>query len=156
MEENEFELDTFVRSARKRAGLTLQALSERSGISTSQISKIERGTSFPTRANVISLAKALGVKEESMLIIAGYPTMRIEEIFAEIREKAEFVEKTIQEAKSMEEHLLRAVEGTTIEDWLKFWAVERDGELSKEQVELLASEIADFYTVRKKSLISRA
>ncbi|MDP6969227.1 MAG: XRE family transcriptional regulator [Gammaproteobacteria bacterium] len=50
-----------IRDARKSLGLTLERLAERSGVSRSMLSAIERGTANPTFAIVWSLAQSLGL-----------------------------------------------------------------------------------------------
>lgn len=55
------DLGTFVRRARKERSLTLEQLSERSGVSRSMLSAIERGTANPTFSIVWALAQALGL-----------------------------------------------------------------------------------------------
>lgn len=49
------------RDLRKAAGLTLQQLSARSGISQSALSKIENGQLSPTYEKILALAKGLGI-----------------------------------------------------------------------------------------------
>lgn len=55
-----------VRSLRQQLGLSLDALAERSGVSRSNISLIERGQSSPTAAVLDRLATALGVALASL------------------------------------------------------------------------------------------
>lgn len=50
-----------VKTARKALGLTLERLAERTGVSKSMLSAIERGTANPTFSIVWSLAQALGL-----------------------------------------------------------------------------------------------
>ncbi len=50
-----------VKQARKALGLTLERLSERTGVSKSMLSAIERGTANPTFSIVWSLTQALGL-----------------------------------------------------------------------------------------------
>ena len=50
-----------VKQQRNAAGLSLRELAARSGISSSMISDIERGTKSPTVTTVVRLAQALGV-----------------------------------------------------------------------------------------------
>lgn len=54
------ELGDFIRHFRKARGLTLRGLEEKSGISYSQLSKIERGESIPLKANLDKIIEALG------------------------------------------------------------------------------------------------
>ncbi|AZV94732.1 hypothetical protein CBF45_14215 [Bordetella sp. J329] len=50
-----------LRQLRKQAGLTLQQLSERSGISASALSKIENGQLSPTYEKIAALARGLDI-----------------------------------------------------------------------------------------------
>jgi len=55
------ELDVIVREARKAAGLTLEQLAEKSGVSKSMLSQIERGTVSPTFSVLWNLTQSLGI-----------------------------------------------------------------------------------------------
>lgn len=55
------EVGSQVRSTRKEAGLTLEQLSERSGLSTGIVSQIERGLANPAFATLAQLAHGLGI-----------------------------------------------------------------------------------------------
>ncbi|WP_137726420.1 helix-turn-helix domain-containing protein [Prescottella subtropica] len=50
---------TFLRAHRRRAGLTLEALAERTGLTKSYLSKVERGISTPSIAAALGIARAL-------------------------------------------------------------------------------------------------
>ena len=56
-----------VKRLREAAGLSLRALAARSGISSSMISDIERGTKSPTVITVVRLARALGVDAAALV-----------------------------------------------------------------------------------------
>lgn len=56
-----------IRELRMERGLTLRDLARRSGLSTSQISQAERGTTVPTVATLFRLASALDVKIADLL-----------------------------------------------------------------------------------------
>lgn len=56
-----------IKSVRKRKGLTLQDLSEKSGMSATAISAIERNVSSPTVNTLASIGKALGESLSSLL-----------------------------------------------------------------------------------------
>lgn len=56
-----------IKSVRKRKGLTLQELSEKSGISATAISAIERNVSSPTVSTLAAIGKALGESLSSLL-----------------------------------------------------------------------------------------
>lgn len=55
------DLGRLVKAARKSRGLTLAALAERSGVSRSMLSAIERGTVNPTFSVVWTLTQSLGI-----------------------------------------------------------------------------------------------
>lgn len=55
------ELGAILRDTRKRLGLTLDQLAERSGVSKSMVSQLERGLVNPTFAVVWSLTQSLGL-----------------------------------------------------------------------------------------------
>jgi len=54
-------LDLIVREARKSSGLTLEQLAEKSGVSKSMLSQIERGTVSPTFSVLWNLTQSLGI-----------------------------------------------------------------------------------------------
>ena len=56
-----------IKSVRKRKGLTLQELSEKSGMSATAISAIERNVSSPTVTTLASIGRALGESLSSLL-----------------------------------------------------------------------------------------
>lgn len=67
------ELGNFIRHFRKARGLTLRGLEEKSGISYSQLSKIERGESIPLKDNLDKIIEALGGISRTGCII--WPTI---------------------------------------------------------------------------------
>ena len=54
-------LDVIVREARKAGGLTLEQLAEKSGVSKSMLSQIERGIVSPTFSVLWNLTQSLGI-----------------------------------------------------------------------------------------------
>ncbi|OKP95783.1 helix-turn-helix domain-containing protein [Paenibacillus sp. P46E] len=67
------ELGNFIRHFRKTRGLTLRGLEEKSGISYSQLSKIERGESIPLKDNLDKIIEALGADlKNRMYHLADY------------------------------------------------------------------------------------
>ncbi len=60
------DIGRLVRQARKNLGLTLEGVAERSGVSRSMLSAIERGTVNPTFSIVWSLTQALGLDLASL------------------------------------------------------------------------------------------
>ena len=61
MKEAPPDIGKHVKTARKHLGLTLERLAERTGVSKSMLSAIERGTTNPTFSIVWSLTQALGL-----------------------------------------------------------------------------------------------
>jgi transcriptional regulator with XRE-family HTH domain len=66
-----------VKQQREVAGFSLRALASRSGISSSMISDIERGTKSPTVTTVVRLAQALGVRVAALIDGGAGPSPRI-------------------------------------------------------------------------------
>ena len=60
-----------VRALRARLGLTQQGLAEASGLSVSQVSRIERGNHAPHRSTIERLTAALGVDPARLLVGRG-------------------------------------------------------------------------------------
>ena len=60
------QLSNIVRKARKSKGLTLEKLAERSGVSKSMLSQIERGTVSPTFTVLWNLTQSLGIELASL------------------------------------------------------------------------------------------
>ena len=66
-----------VKQRREAAGFSLRMLAARSGISSSMISDIERGTKSPTVTTVVRLARALGVSAAALVDGGTGPAPRI-------------------------------------------------------------------------------
>lgn len=66
-----------VKRQRQAAGLSLRMLAARSGISSSMISDIERGSKSPTVLTVVRLAQALGVSAATLIDEGPEPSPRI-------------------------------------------------------------------------------
>jgi transcriptional regulator with XRE-family HTH domain len=66
-----------IKQQREAAGLSLRTLAARSGISSSMISDIERGTKSPTVTTVVRLAQALGVSTAALIDGGMGPAPRI-------------------------------------------------------------------------------
>ncbi len=66
-----------VKQHREAAGFSLRVLAARSGISSSMISDIERGTKSPTVITVVRLAQALGVGAAALIDGGAGPAPRI-------------------------------------------------------------------------------
>jgi len=72
MEADQHRFGQLLRQRRKQQQMTLRDLEELSGVSYSQLSKIERGESVPLRTNVERIAGALGGYRNELLYSAGY------------------------------------------------------------------------------------
>jgi len=57
-----------LRQARERAGLTQEAVAERSGVHPTEVSRIETGKRDPRIATVEALAEAVGVSVSDLLV----------------------------------------------------------------------------------------
>ncbi len=67
-------LGEFIRSQRKQAQLSLRDLSERTNVSNPYLSQIERGLHEPSVRVLKSIALALNLSVETMLVRAGLLT----------------------------------------------------------------------------------
>ena len=56
-----------IRTLRKKAGLSQEALAEKLGVSRQAVSKWETGTADPSTSNLLALAKLFGVSAEELL-----------------------------------------------------------------------------------------
>lgn len=68
------ELAKMLKEQREQMGLTLAALSDRSGVCVSHISRVEKGERFPSALVLRRLAKPLGLSEGQLLATGGYLT----------------------------------------------------------------------------------
>jgi transcriptional regulator with XRE-family HTH domain len=66
-----------IKRQREAAGFSLRVLAARSGISSSMISDIERGTKSPTVTTLVRLAQALGVSAAALIDGGTNPAPRI-------------------------------------------------------------------------------
>ena len=67
------EFGIYIRTLRKRVGLTLREIEEQTGISNAYLSQIEQGhRNPPSPAMLKRLAKALGVSQNQLMVEAGY------------------------------------------------------------------------------------
>lgn len=71
-------LSTALARLRKRAGLSVRQLEERSGVSRAIISKTENGSRLPTASTLQRLAAALEADGSALLTAAGYTAKRAE------------------------------------------------------------------------------
>lgn len=79
IKEDEINLRTgrAVKQQREAAGLSLRMLAERSGVSSSMISDIERGAKSPTVTTLVRLAQALGISAAALVDGGITPESRI-------------------------------------------------------------------------------
>ncbi|MDH6676803.1 transcriptional regulator with XRE-family HTH domain [Rhodococcus sp. LBL1] len=64
-------MTALVRTIRTQQGLTLEALAERTGLTRSYLSKVERGRSTPSIAAALSISRALDVDVSRLFSAAG-------------------------------------------------------------------------------------
>lgn len=127
---NSIRLGERLRQYRKNKMLTLQQLSEQSGISTGYISKIERGTVNPSLKNIQRLCFALDINPQALMSeeaeIPATDTTK-EAVSGITEDKLEDKEKTNKNRNQ----IIRAEESTPIygiADILDFKRVYEDGE----------------------------
>jgi len=77
------ELGRIVRQKRVTLPLTLQELSDKTGISPSHLGRIERGGRFPSAGVLRKIARPLGFGEEELFTLAGYLSPRQIDTIAE-------------------------------------------------------------------------
>jgi transcriptional regulator with XRE-family HTH domain len=65
-------LGNLIKQQRRRIGLTLQALSAKSGVSPTHLSRIEKAQRYPSANVLLKIAKPLGLEEDNLLALAGY------------------------------------------------------------------------------------
>jgi transcriptional regulator with XRE-family HTH domain len=66
-----------VKQRRVAAGFSLRMLAERSGISSSMISDIERGAKSPTVTTLVRIAQALGISAAALIDVGADSALRI-------------------------------------------------------------------------------
>ncbi|MGE0060589.1 MAG: helix-turn-helix domain-containing protein [Xanthobacteraceae bacterium] len=81
-----------IKIRRQQLGLTLRALALKSGVSSSMISDIERGTKSPTISIISAIAQALGLPLSALVDRAAHPTGRFHVVRAS--ERPEFIDPT--------------------------------------------------------------
>ena len=72
MSNNNKNLGKIIKQQRLAVELTLHQLSVESGVSSSHLSRIERGQRFPSARILRRLAKPLGLEESALFMFAGY------------------------------------------------------------------------------------
>lgn len=73
----DIEFGAKVREARRQAGLTLDELARRSGVSRSALSKIERGERNPSLQHALRIADGLGRSLSELLGAPALPRVRV-------------------------------------------------------------------------------
>jgi len=63
---------TIIKQQRLMAPLTLRELSEKSGVSSAYLSRIERGKRFPSAHILSKIAKPLGFNDDELFRLAGF------------------------------------------------------------------------------------
>lgn len=81
-----------IKTRREQLGLTLRGLAQQSGVSSSMISDIERGTKSPTISTLAALAQALGVPLATLVSSTTGSAGRIHVVRA--ADRPEFVDPT--------------------------------------------------------------
>jgi transcriptional regulator with XRE-family HTH domain len=71
MEKTQY-LGQIIQQQRKRLGLTLRALSKKSGVSLSYLSRIELDERYPSILIIHKIARPLKLDEKDLLNLAGY------------------------------------------------------------------------------------
>jgi len=69
---NNDDLGKIIKQQRITTPLTLQELSEESGVSSSHLGRIERGERFPSARILRKIAKPLGFDEDELFTLAGF------------------------------------------------------------------------------------
>ena len=76
-----------IREQRKKIGITLDRLSEISGVSLAHLSRIETGHRHPSPRTLQSIAKPLGFDLTELLVMAGHLSPDLSALSEEEREK---------------------------------------------------------------------
>lgn len=134
----------FIKTARTEAGYTLRELADKAEISFSQLSKIERGGSSPSQSTIERIAYALNINKFELLALAGYLDAEImEDLLIPVNNERPNVSQKIEYTHvSLSKHILS-------------WLIGSEDDLDIPQMELLASELEDFYKVRRETLLKK-
>lgn len=93
----------YIKELRRRRKLTIRQLDQRSGVSHSYISQMERGErGIPSPDILMKLSKPLGIEYEELMIVAGHLKREQKESFLTDPEKLELyevIEKSSKETK---------------------------------------------------------
>lgn len=117
--------------------VTLDGLSNLTGVSPSQLNKIENGSSLPTRETVLKIAAGIGIEEENLPIFlrkAGYNCRLSDyELFRKYRGSGTQLEFDL-EPKRMDDVIAEQLV--------------RDGRIPKKQVQKFAEDLAAYCEFR--------
>lgn len=141
-------LGTFVRTSRELRGYTLKTLEKVCGVSVSQLSKIERGVSEPSKNTVMAIAKGLDISSDICLCILGYHVANPASVLVDFEELVSKLMVSVEQ-RSVESLMSDARLSEVLVVWLKA----NDRLLSNMDIEALAQDIEDFYTIRKNRII---
>lgn len=141
------------RSRREGLDMTLRDLAERTDISYSQLSKIERGESSIPRESFARIAVALrldaiDVRQIAKFLAEDYVSSYEKYKDTKVREVAaqyitNFEEKYRQEEMTLKESIMK-------------WIINNEiGSLDLDEMEILSGELQDFYEVRLRSIKNR-
>ncbi|MFD0712288.1 helix-turn-helix domain-containing protein [Paenibacillus sp. GCM10027626] len=138
-----------LREGRKQQQMTLRDLEARSGVSYSQLSKIERGESVPLRTNVEKLADALGGNRDEWLYSAGY-LPDIDYIYA-LKSSCDMSGPQAESRTIQEQDGTYAGQGPDMEQFNEWLAGALDGIRASDQRQLL-EELKDYVEFKKYQL----
>lgn len=170
----------YIRQKRKLLYPGLKELANQAGISVSQLSKIERGESNPTVETLDKISTALNEEKHYLHLLAGYAneeTLKtylitnydnevegflftegdvtaadlVEDISRLSQQKGNKPLRVIGENGKYPEILGTHLFKETIRDFL----LKAEDGLDYQDMELLVEEVADFYSVRRKSLFKQ-
>lgn len=160
-------LGDFIKEARTRRRLTLRDLAEISGISYSQLSKIERGLAKkPTEESLDNLAYALNVDKDELYALAGYISrdmqQSVAESFSTIFQKSQEQgvldqykhylrrhSEVMQEA-AVSYYVGESTKPDTMKEALFSVITQFDSDLTPDFVEYLATEMEALYSILKR------
>lgn len=170
-------LGEFIHRARLDKAYTLRDLALISGVSYSQINKIERGEAkTPSESTLSKLAKSLSIDENEMLLVAGQlPNNLQPEVLRSILNRS-ITKKNDDDSNSYEDIVESSYENieddyliqndplqpsgfffffdeeTSFLDDMRDLILKHNPELSEEKVKELSFDMSDFYMVRLNRL----
>lgn len=169
-------LGEFIHRSRVDKGYTLRYLADISGVSYSQINKIERGEAkTPSDTTLKKLAKSLSIDENEMLLVAGQLPVNLQpEVLRSILNRSgtkqhndlnsyeEIIEDSYEYLEDDYEIQKYSVQPsgfffffddeTSFLDDMRDLILKHNPELSEEKVKELSFDISDFYLVRLNRL----